>query len=179
MPLQTNIDNIKSIQRAQECIVFTDVLEKYPDYKEAYRCSTVLLKINSNDIFSISAIQTEVNYLAEIDHLFLKKEKEIPKIESFNPKGRTDYIEYKKIFCNSNLEFITFLENGFYTKINSNFNECTFEACTSLFIIGEEEKLLICYLDNPNELLITSNNEDINSIVKKKELKGYKIQLLY
>ncbi|ACJ34614.1 Predicted protein [Anoxybacillus flavithermus WK1] len=83
-------------------------------------------------------------------------------------------VDIKEMQSQNGFQLITFLEDAYYCKTNSNELDFTFEAGTALIMLANnDEKLLISLGNTPYVLLATSNIEDIDKILLKKELKPY------
>ncbi|ASS88252.1 MULTISPECIES: hypothetical protein [Anoxybacillaceae] len=177
IPIQTKLDNLYRISQSKHVTVFTDGLDLLSNYSEVISCLQVLLQIGDREFYLVTAEQTEINYNAEIDHLVIVKEKEIPKLYSFNPKEKPEFIKIKDMQSPNGFKLITFLEENYYCKANSNTLHFTFEAGIAILLEGEHEKLLISFGRTPQELIITSNTDDIARILLEKELKPYTLEV--
>jgi hypothetical protein len=173
IPIQTKLDDLRSISQSQHIRVFISSSDLDPDYREAFSRMQVVLQVNHHEFYVVTAEQTEIAYKAEIDHLLIVKEKEMPKLQSFNPKEKLEFIQIKEMQSQNGFQLITFLEDAYYCKTNSNELDFTFEAGTALMLANNDEKLLISLGNTPYVLLTTSNIEDIDKILLKRELKPY------
>jgi hypothetical protein len=177
IPIQTKLDDLRCISQSQHIRVFISSSDFDPDYREAFSCMQVLLQVNYSEFYLVTAEQTEIAYKAEIDHLLIVKEKEMPKLQSFNPKEKPEFIQMKEMQSQNGFQLITFLEEDYYCKTNSNELDFTFEAGTALLLANDDEKLLISLGNTPYVLIITSNIEDIDKILLKKGLKPYTLEI--
>lgn len=66
------------------------------------------------------------------------REKEMLKLHSFNPKDKPEYIKIKKKMKSQNgFKLITFTEENYYCKANSNALQFTFEAGIAMLLEGK------------------------------------------
>ncbi|MFS0647376.1 hypothetical protein [Siminovitchia sp. 179-K 8D1 HS] len=178
IPIQTKLKNLNRISQSKNVSVFTGEFDSLSEYKEVFSCLHILLKVGNSEFYLITAEQTEITYLAEIDHLVIVMEKEMPKLESlFGPKERKDYIKFKDLKSQDGFHLITYLEEDYYINSSSNTLDFTFEAGTAMMLEGENEKLFISCGRTPEELFVTSNTDDIARILTEKELKPYTLNV--
>jgi len=177
IPIQAKLDDLRRISQSQHIRVFVSCSDLDPDYREAFSCTQVVLQVNHQECYVVTAEQTEIAYKAEIDHLLIVKEKEMPTLQSFNPKEKLEFIQIKEMQSQNGFQLSTFLEDAYYYKTNSNKLDFTFEAGAALMLANHNEKIFISLGNTPYVLLTTSNIEDIHKIVLKRELKPYTLQM--
>lgn len=177
IPIQAKLDDLRRISQSQHIRVFVSCSDLDPDYREAFSCTQVVLQVNHQECYVVTAEQTEIAYKAEIDHLLIVKEKEMPTLQSFNPKEKLEFIQIKEMQSPNGFQLSTFLEDAYYYKTNSNKLDFTFEAGAALMLANHNEKIFISLGNTPYVLLTTSNIEDIHKILLKRELKPYTLQM--
>ena len=177
IPIQTKLENLYSISQSNCVTVFIDGLGPIFENSKIISCKQVLLQTGDREFYLITAEQTEINYRAEIDHLVMVMEKDMPKILSFNPQESPEYIKIKNMKSQSGFKLTTFIEEDYYCKSSSNKLQFTFEAGTAMMLEGENEKLFISCGRTPEELIVTSNTDDIARILTEKELKPYTLNV--